>query len=79
MLTAYVYINERVVVNTMLAENRILRTVVIETAFPLTFMGNISAGYVHDTGPMVAAKLQIGAQNLWCGRRKGNTYLQINK
>lgn len=43
----------------MLAENGILRTVVIETAFPLTFMGYISAGYVHDTGPKVAVKLQI--------------------
>src|SRR5882762_5441343 len=31
--------------------------VATDTAFPRTRIGNISAGYVHETGPMVMAKL----------------------
>lgn len=66
----------------MLAENGILRTVVIETAFPLTFTGYISAGYVHDTGPNVAAKLQIRRSIslvVWSQKGKDRAYIPANK
>ena len=48
-----------------------------EIALARTRMGKISAGYVHETGPMVIAKLgEMSTKQRLGGRVDGRTYTQ---